>query len=77
MMRTSTGMARVPPARSGASASWKVRRMLATSAAATATSVICPPSGSRQRIAARSLRQNSRATRFSAGGFTFQQSPDM
>ena len=51
--------------------------MLATRMAATGTSVRSAPEGSRQRITARSFLQNSRSTRLSAMGFTFQVSPEM
>ena len=50
--------------------------MLATRIAATGTSAIgWPPAASRARSTARSLRQNSRSTRASAIGLTFQVSP--
>jgi hypothetical protein len=52
--------------------------MLATKIAATGTKVSMAPEGSRrQRSTARSFLQNSRSTRFSAMGFTFQVSPEM
>ena len=52
--------------------------MLATSIAATGTSVIMAPDcGSRQRMTARSFLQNNRSTRLSAMGLTFQVSPEM
>ena len=60
------------------STSRKRRRMLATSTAATATSVSSSPEPvKRQRMMARSFLQNSRSTRASAIGFTFQVSPEM
>jgi len=54
----------------------EVKRMLATRTAATGTSVSdsSDPRG-RMRTIARSFLQNSRGTRFSAGGFTFHTSP--
>jgi hypothetical protein len=51
------------------------RRMLATSTAATGTSATGWPCASCSRSTARSLRQNSRSTRASAIGLTFQVSP--
>ena len=51
--------------------------MLATRMAATGTSVSASPPASRVRITARSFLQNSRSTRFSAIGLTFQVSPLM
>ena len=51
--------------------------MLATRIAATGTSVTSSPAGSRVRITARSLRQNSFSIRFSAIGLTFQVSPEI
>jgi hypothetical protein len=53
----------------------KCSRMLATRIAATGTSAIGGRRSSRQRSTARSLRQNSRSTRASAIGLTFQVSP--
>jgi len=51
--------------------------MLATRMAATGTSAIGWPEADRRvRSTARSLRQNSRSTRLSAIGLTFQVSPD-
>ena len=51
--------------------------MLATRIAATGTSVSASPVESRVWITARSFLQNSRSTRFSAIGLTFQVSPWM
>ena len=52
--------------------------MLATSMAATGTRVTAwPLAASRVRITARSFLQNSRSTRLSAIGLTFQVSPEM
>ena len=51
--------------------------MLATRIAATGTSVSASPVASCVRITARSFLQNSRSTRFSAIGLTFQTSPWM
>ena len=55
----------------------KCSRMLATRMAATGTSVRLSPEVSRVSITARSFLQNSRSTRFSAIGLTFQVSPLM
>jgi hypothetical protein len=55
----------------------KCSRMLATRIAATGTSVSSAPPGKRQRMTARSFLQNSRSTRASAIGLTFQVSPEM
>ncbi len=51
--------------------------MLATRMAATGTSVSASPVARRVWITARSFLQNSRSTRFSAIGLTFQTSPWM
>ncbi len=51
--------------------------MLATSIAATGTSVSASPVASRVLITARSFLQNSFSIRFSAIGLTFQVSPLM
>src|SRR5438128_5066852 len=56
----------------------KCKRMLATSTAATGTSVtMCPVAVSRVRNSARSFLQNSLSTRRNAIGLTFQVSPEM
>ena len=51
--------------------------MLATRMAATGTSVSASPDARRVCSTARSFLQNSRSTRFSAIGLTFQTSPWM
>ena len=51
--------------------------MLATRIAATGTRVTSSPAASRVRMTARSFLQNSRSTRLSAIGLTFQVSPEM